>query len=56
MKVMLSAALQESNDMFHPFCKEELEEHLKDLKAGRASGLDGITTDMIQYFGPRSPN
>ena len=52
----MSAALRESNDMFHPFSKEELEEDLKDLKAGRASGLDGITTEVIQHFGPRSLN
>ena len=54
MKDKMSAVLQESDDMFLPFSKEEFENGLKHLKAGKASGFDGITTEMIQHFGPRS--
>ena len=37
--------------MLLPFSKEELENGRKHLKAGKASGLAGITTEMIQHFG-----
>ena len=36
-----------------PFTLEELEEAIKCLKLGKAAGLDGITTEMIQQFGTK---
>ena len=39
---------------FESFTLEELEEAIKWLKLGKASGLDGITTEMIRQFGTKT--
>ena len=43
-----------NNDEEDPelFTTEELEAAIKDLKTGKAAGLDGITTEQIKHFGP----
>ena len=42
------------DDSFGPFTLEELQEAIKQLKPGKAAGLDGITTEMIQHFGEKA--
>ena len=39
------------DDSMEPFSIEDLEDAVKLLKPGKAAGLDGITTEMIQHFG-----
>ena len=36
------------------FTMSDLEEAMELLKPGKAAGLDGITTEMIQHFGAKS--
>ena len=43
--------LQQCGDSFEPFSRKELEEAIKQLKVGKAAGLDGITAEMILHFG-----
>ena len=43
--------LQQCGDSFEPFSLKELEEAIKQLKVGKAAGLDGITAEMILHFG-----
>ena len=54
MKEKMGQVHKESDDMFLPFTEEELKTGIKHLKSGKASGLDGISTEMILHFGPRS--
>ena len=42
------------DDSFGYFTLEELQKAIKQLKPGKAAGLDGITTEMIQHFGGKS--
>ncbi|KAK3863666.1 hypothetical protein Pcinc_030585 [Petrolisthes cinctipes] len=46
--------MQDSDEQFELFTIEELHEALKHLKPGKAAGLDGITTEVIQHFGTRA--
>lgn len=41
-------------EQFFPFSTEELDEGIKTIKLGKASGLDGITAEMIHNFGPKT--
>ena len=51
MMADMNRAINESDDMFLPFSRHELDEGVKTLKPGKAAGIDGITTEMIQHFG-----
>ena len=51
MKEDMDRVMSECDEIFFPFSMEELDEGIKTLKAGKASGLDGITSEMIQNFG-----
>ena len=52
LKHEMDLALQASEEQFEPFTIEEFDEALSHLKPGKAAGIDGITTEMIQHFGP----
>ena len=52
MKEEVSRVLHENNDeTFFPFSRGELLAGLKHLKTGQASGLDGISAEIIKHFG-----
>ena len=51
MKKEMDRIMNESDEIFFPFSLEELDEGIKALKTGKASGLDGITAEMIKHFG-----
>ena len=42
------------NELFLTFITEELDEALKTIKPGKASGLDGISAEMVLHFGPNT--
>ena len=52
LKLQMEHAMRDSEDQFDQFTPEELQKALTHIKAGKAAGLDGITTEMIQHFGP----
>ena len=52
IKNQMKIITMENENQIDPFSIEELEEALEHAKPGKASGLDGITTEMIQQFGP----
>ena len=52
MKNEMATIEETSNSQTVAFSIEDLEEALNHVKPGKASGLDGITTEMIQHFGP----
>ena len=54
MKSEMDHIKQESDEQFNPFTMEELQEAMKHLKSGKAAGLDGITTEVIQHIGMRT--
>ena len=54
LKSQMDQAMRDSEDQFNKFTLDDLKEALSYLKAGKASGLDGITTEMIQHFGPNT--
>ncbi|KAK3893288.1 hypothetical protein Pcinc_002844 [Petrolisthes cinctipes] len=54
MKHEMDNILQDSDEQFELFTIEKLQEALKHLKQGKAVGLDGITTEVIQHFGTRA--
>ena len=54
MKQEMDSITQESEDNLDPFTPEELSIALGHLKLGKAAGLDGITTEMIQHFGTKA--
>ena len=56
LKHEMDLALQASEEQFEPFTTEEFDEALNHLKPGKAAGIDGITTEMIQHFGPITKN
>ena len=50
MKEEMRCVLDESDDIFIPFSREERLANLKYLKTGKASGLDGTSAKMLKYF------
>ena len=52
IKNQMKMITMENENQIDPFSIEELEEAFEHAKPGKASGLDGITTEMIQQFGP----
>ena len=54
MKREMTRTMQESEDHVDLFTMEELEKALSSLKLGKTAGLDGITTEVLQHFGPRA--
>ena len=56
MKDEMNQVLQDSDDIFLPFTMTELKDAMKHLKTGKASGLDGISSELIINFGPRALN
>ena len=54
MKREMDNTMRDCDDSFEPFTLEELQEAIKLLKPGKAAGLDGITTEMIQHFGGKT--
>ena len=44
----------EETTMTAPFSETELTTSLKELKAGKAAGLDDIQTEILQHLGPES--
>ena len=54
MKRETAQIIQDSNTQFDPFSQEDLHEAISTLKPGKAAGLDNISTEMIQHFGPKA--
>ena len=54
LKCQMDQAMRDSEDQFNNFTPEDLKQAISYLKAENASGLDGITTEMIQHFGPNT--
>ena len=54
MKREMKRVTQESEDAHEPFTDNDFEDALGLLKPGKAAGLDGITTEMIQHFGEKT--
>ena len=54
LKSEMDHALQGTEEEIEPFTMDELEEALTHSKPGKAAGIDGITTEMIQHFGPNT--
>ena len=54
MKKETARIMQESNTQFDRFSQEDLLEAMSTLKPGKAAGLDNISTEMIQHFGPKA--
>ena len=46
--------MKESDNHLDPFSLEELQEAMEHLKLGKAAGLDGISTEIIKHFGPKT--
>ena len=51
LKTKMDQAIVGCDDQFEEFSLSELRSALTFMKTGKASGLDGITTGMIQHFG-----
>ena len=54
MKTETDKALAECDDELEEFTLPELNSALTFMKTGKACGLDGITTEEILHFGPKS--
>ena len=54
MKQEMDSILKDNPGQMDPFTLRELEEAISHLKIGKAAGLDGITTEVIKHFGPRT--
>ena len=54
LKNEMDQALHGSEEHIEPFTMDEFEEALSHIKPGKAAGIDGITTEMIQHFGPNA--
>ena len=54
MKEELSRVLEDNDKIFFPFSHGELLAGLKHLKSGKASGLNGISAEMIKQFGDKA--
>ena len=53
MQKEMSRITELSDEMFLPFTPPELLEALTHAKTGKASGLDGISSEMIKHFGDK---
>ncbi len=42
--------MQNNNIDFEPFTEEDLATAISHLKHGKASGIDGITTEMVTHL------
>ncbi|GFS13888.1 RNA-directed DNA polymerase from mobile element jockey-like [Elysia marginata] len=54
LKGEMEQAMRDSSDQFEKFTPDELNTAMMLVKTGNAAGLDGITTEMIQHFGPKT--
>ncbi|GFR60473.1 RNA-directed DNA polymerase from mobile element jockey-like [Elysia marginata] len=54
LKGEMEQAMRDSSDQFEKFTPDELNTAMILMKTGKAAGLDGITTEMIQPFGPKT--
>ena len=54
MKEEMSGVLEDNGEIFFPFSHSELLAGLRHLKTGKASGLDGISAEMIKHFGDKA--
>jgi len=54
LKCQMEQAISDSCEQFEKFTPQELKKALTLMKTGKAPGLDGITTEMIQHFGPKT--
>ena len=54
MKEEIERISNECDDIFLPFTPSELAEALIHVKVGKASGLDGISAEMLKHFGDRA--
>ncbi|GFR95234.1 RNA-directed DNA polymerase from mobile element jockey-like [Elysia marginata] len=54
LKGEMEQAMRDSSDQFEKFTPDELNTAMMLMKTGKAAGLDGITTEMIQHFGPKT--
>lgn len=54
MKEDMRRVMCSSDETFLPFTIEELKNALKTIKPCKASGLDGISPEMAQHFGPET--
>ncbi|GFR83311.1 RNA-directed DNA polymerase from mobile element jockey-like [Elysia marginata] len=54
LKGEMEQAMRDSSDQFENFTPDELNTAMILMKTGKAAGLDGITTEMIQHFGPKT--
>ncbi len=54
MKAEIAQTLSDSDEQFLPYTIEELNEGIKNIKLGKASGLDWITAEMVHHFGPKT--
>ena len=54
LKRQMQQVVKESDHKFDKFTDEELNKALHLLKPGKACGLDGITTEMINHFGTKT--
>ena len=52
LRTKMDQAIAECDDQLEEFSLSELRNTLTFMKTGKACGLDGITTEMIQHFGP----
>ena len=53
MKQEMQRIMSQSDDIFEPFTMEEMQSAMKQMKSGKAAGLDGIAVEMILHFGKR---
>ncbi|KAK3880999.1 hypothetical protein Pcinc_014548 [Petrolisthes cinctipes] len=51
MKMDISHIMQNSNTNLEPFTEKDLTTAISHLKHGKASGLDGITPEMVKHLG-----
>ena len=51
-KKELSGILQNDEKTLDPFNTEELEKEIKNLKLGKAAGIDGIPNEFLKHLGP----
>ncbi len=52
MKMDIRSIMQNNNVDFDLFTEEDLATAISHLKYGKASGIHGITTEMVTHFGP----
>ena len=54
MRDDIARVLTDCEDIFFPFSQVELIQALRHLKLGKASDLDGISTELLGHFGPKT--